>query len=219
MITYVSVFRAITGEGRYADGEYKHAGVSDDTARKHGSFVSNYSSDQSIGLQTALNEGNPMQMRRVKGLPVFLNREEAEDYLGKAPTDRTYLNKPLLAEIQIPWEWLFGNNPRLKLVRNMEREKDDQVLTAADIEGHLMAPAFDSTDLRRETQGRITGECFLGVEGKDTIPDELVTQLREHEILYRPVSLIEGRIDLSKGFEMARINQEPYEGKPYGYTK
>lgn len=196
---FIPVYRAITGIGRYQNGKFIHDGVPDNTARRYGAFASNSSLAQHISPAQRMMSEWDEALRIVKGLPVFLDQQEAVAWLE----GRFYQNEPLLAQIQVPWEFLFGQNPRLILVQNGSLEKFDRRLTKEDITNHL-----------EDTGKAIEAECFLGVEGKDRIPDELAKELREYEVLYRPSEFTEGRINSKKGFIRIMLDPEIQEGNP-----
>lgn len=141
----ISVYRGITGRGSYnaANDEYIYSGVSE--LDEYGISCSNRSYMQ------ANRFGGIDDMRRVDGLPVFLNEREAVDWLRRKkyrnPDD---LNKGLgvLACAAIDEELIA--NRRVIIIRNMlNMSLDDQELTLEQLIAH------------RDGVMPISGECYM----------------------------------------------------------
>jgi hypothetical protein len=139
----LSVYRAITGSGKLSDDSYLHEGVSDEELARKGIFCSNNSFAQYHSPQ-----GSTGYDLRVPGLPVFLNFDEAASWIDR----KKYKNAPAIVEAQIPINNLFGNNKKIRLVRNYWDSAVGYEPSRAEVEEHLANKA------------RLLGESFYKVK-------------------------------------------------------
>ncbi len=173
----LSLYRAITGRSIH----FVHQGVSDQSLVERGIFCQNFSYAQTNQAPT----DKPYD-RRVSGLPVFLNFDEAEYWLK----GKTYELEPAIVEVKVSLELLFGEKRRVKLVRNGCDSKYDYEPTEEEIQKHISGIK------------RIDGEAFVqSVNGSD-----LTRLLRENERIYRPAQMIERRLIPKRGYRQLILN-------------
>ncbi len=173
----LSLYRAITGRSIH----FVHQGVSDQSLVELGIFCQNFSYAQTSETPSA----KPYD-RRVNGLPVFLNFDEAEFWLK----GKTYNGEPAIVEAKLSLEWLFGDTRRVRLIRNGCEPKYDYELTEEEVEKHISGIQ------------RIDGEAFVqSVNGSD-----LTRLLRENERIYRPAQMIEMRLIPKRGYRQLILN-------------
>ncbi|PIN93974.1 hypothetical protein COU61_00650 [Candidatus Pacearchaeota archaeon CG10_big_fil_rev_8_21_14_0_10_35_13] len=179
----IPVYRAITGSGKFANHRWTHEGVSDERLAKRGIFCDNRSFAQYSSPPSSTGP-----YLRVPGLPVFLNFDEAVFWVD----GKEYETAPAIVEAQLTTEHLFGNNRRIRLVRNYWNKAEGYEPTNEEIQNHLTGKEI------------IRGECFLqGVNG-----NRLEEQLHHIKRIYRPNKTQDGRFDVKEGFKVTEPAQE-----------
>ena len=174
----VSLFRAITGRGKSVKGSYVHEGVSDRELLERGFFYSNMSF-----AQYESSPGATGKDLRVPGLPIFLNFDEAEHFIG----GKKYETAPAIVEARLPIHYLFGDERTVRLVRNYWDRTFGYEPTREDIEKHLSGERL------------IRGEAFI--QGRDY--SSLVDVLRPYQKIYCPNKMENGCVIIEEGFRVA----------------
>lgn len=167
----LSLYRAITGRPSVLNGHEVFAGVSDEELAARGIACNNFSYAQTGSLDT---------YRFVPGLPVFLNFSEAECWLK----GRVYQRDPAIVEGKIPITLLFGNTKVLRLVRNGAVLNVDYEPSEAEIRKHISG------------NSNIKGEAFVQADKSS----DVISILRQNELIYRPKSISDGKIVVDKGY-------------------
>jgi len=179
----VPVYRAITGRGKFVDKNWVFEGVSDQELGQRGILCNNFSFVQF----DSSHSNNPID-RRVYGLPIFLNFDEAVHWIEGKKNETV----PAIVESKIPISVLYGDSRKVRLVRNGLEERDDYEPTEEELMAHLKGDKL------------IRGESFLqGTNG--TGLDEI---LRSHETIYRPNTMQDGKVYVADGFSVAEPTQK-----------
>lgn len=178
----ISLYRAITGPGKYTEGRYIFEGVEEDRIRKYGFFENNKSSAQFEYDSTSRKPDEYNPNRRVPGLPVFLNLSEALHWLK----DRKFARQPVIAVLDLPLSVYSGLNQEVRLMKNyLVASMQDQEVSPEELERHFKGIA------------PIKGECYLRGLNPD-VPESV----KQYQIIVRPVELNEdGSINTASGFE------------------
>jgi hypothetical protein len=179
-VTKVSVYRAIVGKVKSMDKTYIHEGVNDERLAQNGIFCSNSSFAQHNTLP-----GSTGYDLRVPGLPIFLNFDEAVFWIN----EKQYEIAPAIVESEVPVNYLFDNNRKVKLVKNYWDKVFGYEPTRHEVENHLIGGQ------------KLRGEHFLqGQNGS-----ELTEILRSDEIIYRPNNMSDGRVFVADGFSIVKL--------------
>lgn len=174
----IPVFRAITG--KESDGI--SPGVTDDQLRKTGSFTNNLSPVEN-DFESWSSSPIGIAGRRVEGLPVFLDRKQAESWLS----GRKFKNPPVIAEINIPLN--FIDEGKIDITRNFDREASDYKLDRKALLKHLNGEKI------------VRGECFIsGSQGVG-----LREFLQPYEQFFRPNLTEDGFVDNSREYDKIEL--------------